>query len=86
MCDVANTDDFHVRFFHPVNHKVDFVREEFASSGVGIAGRVAGTRELVADKIYLVIYRVKRTNVEIIRVRHMRQKHPKNSVGHGERL
>ena len=33
MCDVANTDDFHVRFFHPVNHKVDFVREEFASSG-----------------------------------------------------
>ena len=30
---VANTDDFHVRSFHPVNHKVVFVRDEFASSG-----------------------------------------------------
>ena len=44
--------------------------------GVGRAGRVAGTRELVAHKNYLVIYRVKGTNVEIIRVRHVAQKHP----------
>ena len=43
---------------------------------VGRAGRVAGTRELVAHKNYLAIYRVKGTNVEIIRVRHMAQKHP----------
>ena len=43
---------------------------------VGRAGRVAGTRELVAHRNYLVIYRVKRANVEIIRVRHVAQKHP----------
>ena len=30
---VANTDDFDVCSFHSVNHKVDFVRDEFASSG-----------------------------------------------------
>ena len=47
-----------------------------AFSGVGRAGRVAGTHELVSDKIYLVIYRVKETNVEIIRVRHVAQKYP----------
>ena len=44
--------------------------------GVGRAARVAGARELVAHKNYFVIYRVKGTNVEIIRVRHMAQKHP----------
>jgi len=42
---------------------------------VGRAGRVAGTRELVAHKNILVIYRVKGKNIEIIRVRHVAQKH-----------
>lgn len=42
---------------------------------VGRAGRVAGTRELIAHKNFLVIYRVKGTNIEIIRVRHVAQKH-----------
>ena len=43
--------------------------------GVGRAGRVAGTRELIAHKNFLVIYRVKGKNIEIIRVRHVAQKH-----------
>ena len=42
---------------------------------VGRAGRVAGTRELIAHKNFLVIYRVKGKNIEIIRVRHVAQKH-----------
>lgn len=49
------------------------VLAEFPS--VGRAGRVAGTRELIAHKNFLVIYRVKGTNIEIIRVRHVAQKH-----------
>ena len=42
---------------------------------VGRAGRVAGTRELIAHKNFLVIYRIKGKNVEIVRVRHVAQKH-----------
>lgn len=42
---------------------------------IGRAGRVAGTRELIAHKNFLVIYRVKGKNIEIIRVRHVAQKH-----------
>ena len=42
---------------------------------VGRAGRVAGTRELVAHKNFLVIYRVKGKSIEILRVRHVAQKH-----------
>ncbi len=43
---------------------------------VGRAGRVAGTRELVVHKNYVVTYRMKEKNVEIIRVHHAAQKHP----------
>lgn len=43
---------------------------------VGRAGRVLGTRELVAHKNYVVVYRIKGQNLEIVRVRHVRQKHP----------
>jgi addiction module RelE/StbE family toxin len=48
--------------------------EEF--SGVGRAGRVAGTRELIAHKNYILAYRVKGEDVEIIRVHHAAQKYP----------
>jgi addiction module RelE/StbE family toxin len=48
--------------------------EEF--SGVGRAGRVAGTRELIAHKNYILAYRVKGEDVEIIRVHHVAQKYP----------
>jgi addiction module RelE/StbE family toxin len=48
--------------------------EEFP--GAGRAGRVAGTRELVAHKNYILAYRVKGENIEIIRVHHVAQKYP----------
>ena len=43
--------------------------------GVGRVGRVFGTRELVAHKNYVIAYRMKGQNIEIVRVRHARQKH-----------
>jgi addiction module RelE/StbE family toxin len=36
--------------------------------GMGRPGRVHGTRELVAHKNYLVIYRVRKDTVEILRL------------------
>lgn len=41
---------------------------------VGRPGRVAGTRELVVHKNYIVIYRMKSGSIEILRVRHVAQK------------
>jgi toxin ParE1/3/4 len=41
---------------------------------IGRAGRVAGTRELVAHKKYIIVYRMKDGNVEIIRVHYVAQK------------
>ncbi len=41
----------------------------------GRTGRVIDTRELVVHENYLVIYRVRRSKVQILRVRHARQKH-----------
>ena len=45
-------------------------------SSAGRAGRVAGTRELVVHKNYIVAYRVKGEDVQIIRVHHVAQKYP----------
>jgi toxin ParE1/3/4 len=39
--------------------------------GMGRAGRVPGTRELVLHKNYLAIYRVKGANIEILRIHHV---------------
>ena len=39
--------------------------------GMGRAGRVHGTRELVLHKNYLAIYRVKGGDVEILRIHHV---------------
>jgi toxin ParE1/3/4 len=39
--------------------------------GMGRAGRVPGTRELVIHKNYLAIYRVRGDDVEILRIHHV---------------
>lgn len=39
--------------------------------GMGKAGRVPGTRELVLHKNYLAIYRVRGDDVEILRLHHV---------------
>lgn len=45
--------------------------------GMGRAGRLTGTRELVlADLPYIVPYRVTRTHIEILTVMHAAQKWP----------
>ncbi|MDZ7853923.1 MAG: type II toxin-antitoxin system RelE/ParE family toxin [Halomonas sp.] len=40
------------------------------------AGRVPGTRELVAHPNYLIVYRVAATRVEIVAVVHTRREYP----------
>jgi toxin ParE1/3/4 len=40
------------------------------------AGRVPGTRELVAHPNYIVVYRVTATTVEIVNIVHARQRYP----------
>ncbi len=39
--------------------------------GMGRAGRVHGTRELVIEENYLAIYRVRGSDVEILRIHHV---------------
>ena len=41
--------------------------------GMGRAGRVPGTRELVLHKNYIAIYRVRGDDVEILRLHHIAQ-------------
>ena len=41
-----------------------------AHPGMGRAGRVPGTRELVLHKNYIAIYRVRDDDVEILRLHH----------------
>ena len=41
-----------------------------AHSGMGRAGRVPGTRELVLHKNYIAIYRVRGDDVETLRLHH----------------
>ena len=42
--------------------------------GIGRAGRVTGTRELVLHKNYIAIYRVRGDDVEILRLHHVARK------------
>ena len=44
-----------------------------AHPGMGRAGRVPGTRELVLHKNYIAIYRVRGDDVEILRLHHAAQ-------------
>ena len=43
---------------------------------IGHSGRKRGTHELVAHESYVVIYRVLRTKVEILRIKHTAQEWP----------
>jgi toxin ParE1/3/4 len=48
----------------------DAVTKLQAHPGMGRAGRVPGTRELVLHKNYIAIYRVRGEDVEILRLHH----------------
>ncbi len=48
----------------------DAVAKLQAHPGMGRAGRVPGTRELVLHKNYIAIYRVRGGDVEILRLHH----------------
>ena len=43
--------------------------------GIGKAGRVLGTRELVLHKNYVAIYRVVHTDVQVLRIQHVVQRY-----------
>lgn len=49
----------------------DAVTKLQAHPGMGRAGRVPGTRELVLHKNYIAIYRVRGNDVEILRLHHV---------------
>jgi addiction module RelE/StbE family toxin len=42
--------------------------------GLGRAGRVHGTRELILHKNYIAIYRLRGSDIEILRLHHVAQK------------
>ena len=60
-------------FIQELREKTNLLAE-FPS--VGRAGRVNGTRELIAHKNYIVAYRLKGEDVQIIRIHHVAQKYP----------
>ena len=45
--------------------------------GIGRAGRVRGTRELVIHPNYIIPYRVRSNVVEILRIQHVARRWPK---------
>lgn len=58
---------------------VEQVSQLAAHPAIGRPGRVVGTRELViSNSDYLVPYRIKNNQVEILRVFHTSRKQPKN--------
>ena len=60
-----------------VKRVLDAVAKLEAQPGLGRAGRVPGTRELIVDKTrYIVPYRVRGTTVEILRVFHTSRRLP----------
>ncbi len=47
-----------------------------AFPGAGRPGRIPGTRELIVHKNYIVPYRVRGDDVEILRVHHVARRYP----------
>lgn len=57
---------------------LDFVKETLATHpAIGRPGRVEGTRESVVHPSYIVVYRVGSETVDILTVRHVAQKWPR---------
>lgn len=56
-----------------VRERKDAVIKLQVHPGMGRAGRVPGTRELVLHKNYIAIYRVRGEDVEILRLHHVAQ-------------
>lgn len=62
-----------ISFVQEIRQKTNLLAE---FPGVGRAGRVIGTRELVAHKNYVVAYRMRGEHVEILRVQHVAKRWP----------
>lgn len=61
-----------------IRERVNSLGEEPAGAGQGRPGRIFGTRELVIEKYpYIVPYRVKENEIQILRVFHTSRKPPK---------
>lgn len=60
-------------FVQEIRAKTDLLTE---FPMVGRLGRVVGTRELVAHKNYLIAYRVRGEDVEVLRVQHVARRWP----------
>jgi addiction module RelE/StbE family toxin len=60
-------------FVQEIRQKSDLL-EQFPS--LGRAGRAIGTRELVAHKNYILVYRVRGDDVQVIEVMHTSRKFP----------
>ncbi len=58
-------------FVQELKEKIDGLKK----FQVGRAGRIFGTKELVLHQNYLVIYRVKNKQVQILRIQHVAQNH-----------
>jgi toxin ParE1/3/4 len=61
-------------FVREVREKTELL-QQFPT--LGRSGRVIDTRELVVHENYVIVYRMRRKNVQVLRVHHVRQKHPK---------
>lgn len=79
MAFIAKEDEEAARTISDYIHaRVDSLQEEPAGVGQGRPGRIYGTRELVIDKYpYIVPYRVKDNEIQILRVLHTSRKPPK---------